>query len=136
MSSKNPEVVNADPEILEDDATSERFLTKAKKFISKLPFVRDVVAFYFAVLDPAVPIAKKGLLAGAVLYFLSPIDLIPDFLGLVGFGDDAVVAKLVFNTARDILTEEHYRQADDALNLSQQPAPEFVAKDVTDEELS
>jgi uncharacterized membrane protein YkvA (DUF1232 family) len=136
MSSKNPEVVNADPEILEDEETSDRFLTKAKKFISKLPFVRDVVAFYFAVLDPAVPISKKGLLAGAVLYFLSPLDLIPDFLGLVGFADDAVVARLVFNTARDILTEEHYRQADETLNLSQQPAPEFVAKDVTDEELS
>lgn len=136
MSSKRPEVVEVDPEVLEDDETRSRFLRKAKRFITRLPFVRDVVAFYYAVLDPDVPWTKKGLLAGAVIYFLAPIDLIPDFLGLVGFSDDMMVAKLVMNTTQDILTEEHYRLADAFLDLEPDPAPEFAAKDVTDEEFS
>lgn len=136
MPKKDPEVVSADPEILEDEETAEQFLTKAKKFVAKLPFVRDITAFYYAVLDPKVPIVKKGMLAGAVIYFLSPIDLIPDFLGMMGFADDAMVAKLVLNTAQEILTEEHYRKADLALNIQSQPAPAFAARDVTEEEIS
>lgn len=136
MSSKRPEVIEADPEVLEEGSTQRAFLSKAKKFIAKLPFVRDVVAFYFAARDPEVPMLKKGMLAGAVIYFLAPIDLIPDFLGLVGFTDDMMVAKLVLSTTRDILTEEHYRLADELLDLENSPTPEFAAKDVTDEELS
>lgn len=52
---------------------------------------RDVVALWIAARDPRVPWQAK-LLAGAVAaYALSPIDLIPDFIPILGFVDDLLI---------------------------------------------
>lgn len=55
---------------------------------------RDVVALWIAARSPRTPIAAK-LVAGAVAaYALSPIDLIPDFIPLLGYLDDLVIVPL------------------------------------------
>jgi len=55
---------------------------------------RDVVALYFAARDPRVPWYAK-LLAGLIAaYALSPIDLIPDFIPVLGYLDDLIVVPL------------------------------------------
>ena len=55
---------------------------------------RDVVAIYLAARHPRVPWYAK-LVAGAVAaYALSPIDLIPDFVPVVGYLDDLVIVPL------------------------------------------
>jgi uncharacterized membrane protein YkvA (DUF1232 family) len=52
---------------------------------------RDTVAVWLAARDPRVPWYAK-LLAGAVAaYALSPIDLIPDFIPVLGYLDDMVI---------------------------------------------
>ncbi|HYJ31501.1 MAG TPA: YkvA family protein [Allosphingosinicella sp.] len=52
---------------------------------------RDVVAIWIAARDPRVPWHAK-LLAGAVAaYALSPIDLIPDFIPVLGHLDDLLI---------------------------------------------
>lgn len=52
---------------------------------------RDVVALWLAARDPRVPWGAK-LLAGAVAaYALSPIDLIPDFIPVLGLLDDLLI---------------------------------------------
>ncbi len=52
---------------------------------------RDAVALWFAVRDPATPLAARLLIGFIVAYALSPIDLIPDFLPLVGYLDEALL---------------------------------------------
>jgi uncharacterized membrane protein YkvA (DUF1232 family) len=47
------------------------------------------------VADPILPRAAKVALAAAVVYLASPFDLIPDFIPLVGYLDDVLVAALV-----------------------------------------
>jgi len=46
-----------------------------------------------------VPWKTATALTAALVYFLSPIDLVPDFIPLSGFIDDAAVLGLVFGTA-------------------------------------
>lgn len=52
---------------------------------------RDVMALWLAARDPRVPLAAK-LFAGLIAtYALSPIDLIPDFIPVLGFLDDLLI---------------------------------------------
>ena len=47
------------------------------------------------VADPILPRAAKIALGAALVYLASPIDLIPDFIPLVGYIDDLLIAALV-----------------------------------------
>lgn len=49
------------------------------------------IALWFAVRDPRTPMLPKVLCAIVVAYALSPIDLIPDFIPILGFVDDALL---------------------------------------------
>jgi uncharacterized membrane protein YkvA (DUF1232 family) len=52
---------------------------------------RDVVAVWIAARDPRVPWYAKGLALAVAAYALSPIDLIPDFIPVLGYLDDLVI---------------------------------------------
>ena len=47
--------------------------------------------------DPVLPRAAKITLGAAAVYLLSPIDLIPDFIPLVGYVDDLLLAAVVLD---------------------------------------
>ena len=55
---------------------------------------RDVVALYIAARDPRVPWFVKFAAAAIAAYALSPIDLIPDFIPVLGYLDDLVIVPL------------------------------------------
>ena len=55
---------------------------------------RDIVALSIAVRDPRTPWYARALGAGVVAYALSPIDLIPDFIPVLGLLDDALLLPL------------------------------------------
>jgi uncharacterized membrane protein YkvA (DUF1232 family) len=54
----------------------------------------DVATLWFAMRDPRVPWYAKALGAVVVGYALSPIDLIPDFIPVLGLLDDLVLVPL------------------------------------------
>ncbi len=54
----------------------------------------QTVALYFAVRDPRTPITAKLFVGMVVAYVLSPIDLIPDFIPVLGYLDDIVIVSL------------------------------------------
>ena len=58
-------------------------------------------------LDPAVPRREKAKIIGAVAYFVSPVDLIPEVIvGPIGFSDDIVVAAYALNSVIQNIDEE------------------------------
>ncbi|UXO69654.1 YkvA family protein [Pantoea dispersa] len=55
---------------------------------------RDVLTLWFACRDPRTPWWFKLLAFVIVAYALSPIDLIPDFIPIIGLLDDAIIIPL------------------------------------------
>jgi len=55
---------------------------------------RDVHAVYLASRDPRVPWYTKALAISVTGYALSPIDLIPDFIPILGLLDDLIIVPL------------------------------------------
>lgn len=54
----------------------------------------ETYSLYLAARDPRTPWYAKLLVAGIVAYALSPIDLIPDFIPVLGYLDDLVLIPL------------------------------------------
>jgi uncharacterized membrane protein YkvA (DUF1232 family) len=57
---------------------------------------RDVHAVWLASRDPRVPWYAKALAVCIAAYAFSPIDLIPDFIPVLGYLDDAILLPLGF----------------------------------------
>ncbi len=55
---------------------------------------RETLALYIAVRDPRTPLAARIVAALVVAYAISPIDLIPDFIPVIGFLDDLILLPL------------------------------------------
>lgn len=69
--------------------------------------MRKELALVWAMLrDPRTPGAAKLTVLLAVLYVLSPVDLIPDVVPLLGWLDDGVVAVLLLRLAMQFLPPE------------------------------
>ncbi|MDR7296330.1 uncharacterized membrane protein YkvA (DUF1232 family) [Pelomonas aquatica] len=65
------------------------FLASTRAWARRLK--RDALTLWFARTDPATPWAAKLLAALVVAYALSPIDLIPDFIPVLGYLDDVLL---------------------------------------------
>jgi uncharacterized membrane protein YkvA (DUF1232 family) len=55
---------------------------------------RDAHALYFASRDPRVPWYAKAIGIAVAAYAASPIDLIPDFIPVIGYLDDLIIVPL------------------------------------------
>lgn len=68
---------------------------KLEKVGSKISFGRDILALVSYLRDGSVPWYRKTIVVGALVYFISPIDAIPDLTPLVGYLDDLGVITAV-----------------------------------------
>jgi len=76
---------------------------------------RDTLALYLAARDPRVPWYAKAVAACVAAYAFSPIDLIPDFIPVLGYLDDLILVPLGIALAIRLippaLFEEHREHA-------------------------
>ena len=85
---------------------------------------QSVDALYLAGRDPRVPLAAKVIIALTVAYALSPIDLIPDAIPVIGYLDDLILVPVGIWLALRLIPEpiwqECQRQArEHPLNLKE-----------------
>lgn len=69
-----------------------RHLHRAKDWARRLK--RDVMVLWLAARDPRTPLAAKLVAAAVAAYALSPVDLIPDVIPVLGLLDDLVIVPL------------------------------------------
>jgi uncharacterized membrane protein YkvA (DUF1232 family) len=55
---------------------------------------KEVFALYLATGDPRIPWYAKAMMGLVLAYALSPIDLIPDFIPVLGYLDDLIIVPL------------------------------------------
>lgn len=71
---------------------------------------QDIPTVCFALKHPKTPWYAKGLLAVAVAYALSPIDLVPDFIPVLGYLDDVLLLPALILLAVRLIPHDVYQE--------------------------
>lgn len=77
-------------------------------------FRRDIMLMLIAAKNPATPKTVKAVLLVGALYLISPVDLIPDTMPLLGLVDDMVVLPFIVRTAKEMLPRHVLRESEAA----------------------
>jgi uncharacterized membrane protein YkvA (DUF1232 family) len=96
---------------MDEQRIRRNFWPKIRKVAAKLPFAEDCVAAFYCATDAQTPTRAKAVLLGALAYFILPVDIIPDFVPLLGFTDDAAVIATALATITDNLKPKHREAA-------------------------
>ena len=101
--------------LLEDKDKMDRFLERLEKKLKHIPVVGGILSeipvlilLVKAFIENKyleIPIGSIIAIVGALLYFLSPLDLFPDILPAIGLVDDAAVLTLAFKLVHDDVVE-------------------------------
>lgn len=112
-------------QMLEDENKTKDFLdTVEKKFasikvigkgLSQIPLMINLIRSYLKKEYTNVPIGSILAVLGALIYFLSPVDLIPDILPVIGKLDDAAVIGIALKlVSTDLECYAEWRQGQGA----------------------
>lgn len=85
----------------------EEFWRKLDLLAAALPFAEDLLAAYYCAFDRETPHAVRGVLIGALAYFVMPADAIPDIVPVLGFTDDAAVLAGAIKFVSSHIKPEH-----------------------------
>lgn len=110
--SKNSEEAE---KLLNDEDRMERFLERLEhklkkvpvvgKKLSNIPMLASLVRSYVRKDYQDIPIGSIIAIVSALIYFVSPIDLLPDSIPVLGYVDDAAVFAFVWNMVEDDVEE-------------------------------
>lgn len=91
-------------------------------------FKQQTLVVYFSARDPRTPLLVRLLALLVAAYALSPIDLIPDFIPVIGYLDDLIllplgIALIVKFTPPEVISDAKVQAA----NLAERPTSYFAA---------
>lgn len=110
-----PEMTNEGPEA-QERKVREQLMAKVSATLGRVPFVRELVAAYLCAIDPETPKRVKAILLGALVYFITPIDAVPDVIAALGFTDDAAVFWFAFRQVESYIRPHHVEEAERRLS--------------------
>lgn len=102
-------------DLLKDKEKLNRFLERLEKKLSKIPiagkYLSDIpvlvslVKAYVRKEYTEIPLGSIIAIISALIYFLYPIDIIPDFIPMFGYADDAAVIVFAYKMVHDDVDE-------------------------------
>lgn len=99
----------------------EGFWPKLLKLAGRVPFVEDLAAAYFCVIDPTTPGRVRGILLAALAWFVLPAAVMPEFVAILGFTNEIAVTAIAVRMIRKHLKDRHYVRARAALGIPEPP---------------
>jgi uncharacterized membrane protein YkvA (DUF1232 family) len=66
-------------------------------------FCKELLLMWALLRDARTPLSAKLVALAAALYIISPVDLVTDFLPILGWLDDGIVAFVLFRFAQKLL---------------------------------
>jgi uncharacterized membrane protein YkvA (DUF1232 family) len=96
---------------VDEKVVRRNFWRKLRRLAARLPFAEDLLAAHYCAFDRQTPLHVKATLLGAVAYFVLPADLIPDYLPVIGYTDDAAVLAGAIRLVAAHLTDDHREAA-------------------------
>jgi uncharacterized membrane protein YkvA (DUF1232 family) len=91
----------------------ENLWSKLQRVGKKISFAKDILALYSYLRDPEVSWHRKAIVVMGLVYFISPIDAIPDIAPFVGYLDDlGVITALIKFLGSELVPyyDSRYRQ--------------------------
>lgn len=82
----------------------EKLKTKAREL------KKSSIAVYYAMLDKRTPTIAKIFAAITLAYLMSPIDLIPDFIPVLGILDDLILVPIMLRITVSLIPEDLFNQ--------------------------
>jgi uncharacterized membrane protein YkvA (DUF1232 family) len=86
-----------------------KFLDKAKARAKELK--REITALYYACKNPELPVLPRIMILLTLGYALSPIDLIPDFIPVLGYLDDLIILPILITLSIKMIPGEIMRES-------------------------
>jgi len=71
-------------------------------------FKKDIMMVFAMLRNPTAPAIAKLVALMAAVYIVSPVDLVPDVIPILGWIDDGVIAILLFKLAFKLLPKDLY----------------------------
>jgi uncharacterized membrane protein YkvA (DUF1232 family) len=88
-----------------------KFWRKLLREAASIPFLEDVLTAHYCAFDRQTPVYVKAVLIGAIAYFILPNDLIPDYIPVIGYTDDAAVIAAAIKIVSSHIKPEHREAA-------------------------
>lgn len=94
------------------------FWDKVKEFASKAgsKVIYTALKLYYTMQSTDTPAWAKAVIVGALGYFIAPVDIISDYMPVVGFADDLGILAAAVTTVITYITPAIKKQARDKTN--------------------
>ena len=100
---------------LNETRVARGFWPKMRGVAARVPFAKEALSAYYLARDPETPLRTKGIIYGALAYFVLPTDAIPDVVAGLGFTDDAAVLMTLMTVLGSSIKPRHKAKAKVAL---------------------
>lgn len=97
----------------DSEYSDDSFWEKVSNFALKAgeEVITLALKLYYALCDDDTPVWAKSIIVGALGYFISPIDAIPDIVPVLGYSDDLGVLTLAFAAVAMHIKDVHAEMA-------------------------